>query len=193
MEKSPTISCCCSKHPPTRDEPRRRFLSQVAAVICGGFALLVPAAVGIAAFLNPLRQKSQSGQFMRLASLDTLPDDGTPQKASVIADRVDAWNTYPKEPVGAVFLRRTGGEVAALQVICPHAGCSIDFAASADGGKFFCPCHQASFDLAGKRTDRTSPSPRDMDTLDVEIRNNSEVWVKFQTFGVGTASKVAQG
>ena len=162
-------------------------------MVCGGFALLVPAAAGIAAFLNPLRQKSQSGQFMRLASLDMLPDDGTPRKVPVIADRVDAWNTYPAEPIGAVYLRRTGKEVVALQVICPHAGCSVGFVASADGGKFFCPCHIANFDLAGKRTDAVSPSPRDMDSLDVEIRNENEVWVKFQTFGLGTANKVAQG
>ena len=162
-------------------------------MLCGGVALLVPAAVGVATFLNPFRQKAQSGQFMRLASLDVLPDDGTPRKVPVIADRTDAWNTYPAEPIGAVFLRRTGGQVTALQVICPHAGCSINFEGSAASGKFFCPCHAASFDLAGKRIDPTSPSPRDMDTLDVEIRNKNEVWVQFQTFGVGTAKKVAQG
>ena len=43
-------------------------------VVCGGAALLIPAAAGIAAFLNPLRQKSQSGRFLRVASLDVLPD-----------------------------------------------------------------------------------------------------------------------
>ena len=32
-----------------------------------------------------------------------------------------------------------------------------------------------------------------MDTLEVEIRNKNEVWVKFQTFRIGTAKKVAQG
>jgi Rieske Fe-S protein len=168
-------------------------LSQAAAIVCGGVAMFVPAVAGIVAFCNPLRQKSPSGQFMRLASLDVLPEDGTPQKVSVIADRTDAWNHYPKEPIGAVFLRRVGKKVDALQVVCPHAGCSINFDASAKGGKFFCPCHAASFDLAGKRTDATSPSPRDMDTLEVEIRNKNDVWVKFQTFGLGTATKVALG
>jgi menaquinol-cytochrome c reductase iron-sulfur subunit len=111
----------------------------------------------------------------------------------VVADCSDAWNRYPAEPVGAVFLRRNGADVLAFQVICPHAGCSIGLEGSGSGGKFFCPCHAASFDLSGKRMDATSPSPRDMDTLDVEIRNKNEVWVKFQTFGVGTAAKVAQG
>ena len=131
---------------------------------------------------------------MRLASLDAIPEDGTPLKVSVIADRTDAWSRFPRESIGAVFLSRTagqpGGKVTALQVICPHAGCSINFDTS--GRKYFCPCHAASFDLAGIRTDATSPSPRNMDSLEVEVRDKNEVWVKFQTFGVGTAKKVAQ-
>ena len=131
---------------------------------------------------------------MRLASLDTVPTDGAPIKVPVIADRTDAWNVFPNAPIGAVYFRRTGkDQVEALQVVCPHAGCSINFEGSATQGKFFCPCHAASFDLAGRRTDPTSPSPRNMDSLEVEIRNKNEVWVKFQTFGVGTAKKIAQG
>jgi menaquinol-cytochrome c reductase iron-sulfur subunit len=178
---------------PADGENRRGFFGRAAAIVCGGAALLVPAAAGVAAFLNPLRQKSPSGEFLRLASLDVLPENGAPQKVAVIADRIDAWSRFPAEPIGAVFLRRSGGEVTALQVVCPHAGCSINFETSAQGGKFFCPCHRASFDLAGQRTDQTSPSPRDMDSLEVEIRNKNEVWVKFQTFGIGTSTKMAQG
>lgn len=173
-------------------ENRRGFFGRVTAL--GGLliGLGTPAVAGIVAFLNPLRQKSQGGQFLRLASLDGLPEDGTPRRVPVIADRVDAWNRFPAEPIGAVFLRRVGDEVTALQVVCPHAGCSIGFDGSASDGKFFCPCHAASFDLSGKRTDATSPSPRDMDTLEVEIRNKTEVWVRFQTFNLGTAAKTAQ-
>jgi menaquinol-cytochrome c reductase iron-sulfur subunit len=185
-------SCCCAKRDEPGDANRRGFLAQALAVLCGGFALLIPAAAGALAFLNPLRQKSTSGQFMRLAALDVLPSDGTPQKVPVVADRIDGWNRYPLEPIGAVFLSHKNGKVSALQVVCPHAGCSINYE-SASGGKFFCPCHAASFDLAGKRTDATSPSPRDMDSLEVEIRNKNEVWVKFQTFALGKSAKVAQG
>jgi menaquinol-cytochrome c reductase iron-sulfur subunit len=188
-----TSPCCRQNESPANCDNRRGFLGKAVAVICGAAALAVPTAAGVVAFLNPLRQKSQGGQFMRLASLDAIPQDGTPLKVPVVADRIDAWTRFPAEPIGAVFLRRTGNKTEALQVICPHAGCSIGFEGSAKGGKFFCPCHAASFDLAGKRMDETSPSPRDMDTLDVEIRNKNEVWVKFQTFGVGTTAKVAQG
>ena len=97
---------------------------------------------------------------MRWTSLDTLPDDGTPRKVAVIADRTDAWNRFVNEPIGNVFLRRAGqtGEVVALQVVCPHAGCSINYQATDAGGKFFCPCHAASFDLTGSGPTRPRPA-----------------------------------
>lgn len=172
---------------------RRGFLAKMTALLAGSLALLTPTAVGILAFLNPLRQKSRAGEFIRVTNFDAVPEDGSPQRFSVIADRTDAWNFFPNEPIGAVYLRRAGKDrVEALQVVCPHAGCSIMTEANKDGNIFFCPCHAASFDLSGKRLGSASPSPRDMDTLDVEIRNN-EVWVKFQKYATGTASKVISG
>jgi menaquinol-cytochrome c reductase iron-sulfur subunit len=181
---------------------RRGFLAKMIAIIAGSLALLTPAAIGIVAFLNPLRQKGRSGAFIRVASLSAVPEDGTPQKFPVIADRTNAWNFYPNEPIGAVYLRRTGdGKVEALQVVCPHAGCSIMVETKGTGPSsqkdtapfYYCPCHAASFDLSGKRLEAAaSPSPRDMDSLEMEIRDN-EVWVKFQNFASGIADKIAQG
>ncbi len=176
-------------------EPRRGFLAKAVALACGGVTLLAPAAVGVVAFLNPLRQKSLSGGFLKITTLPVLPEDGAPRRFSVIADRVDAWNRYARQPIGSIFLRRTGENdrpVEALQVICPHAGCTIEYQKTAQRGKFVCPCHVANFDLSGKRTDKKSPSPRDMDTLEVEMRNNTEVWVKFENFRTGAAKKIAE-
>ena len=88
-----------------------------------------------------------------------------------------------------------GGKVQAFNVVCPHAGCSVEYKEEVDPStnqktaKFFCPCHVASFDLDGKRTDRVSPSPRDMDELNVEIQGD-DVLVEFQNFQVGIPSKV---
>jgi nitrite reductase/ring-hydroxylating ferredoxin subunit len=160
------------------------------AVLMGAVALAVPAAAGVVSFLNPLRQKSAAGKFLRLATLETLPEDGTPRKFPVVMDRTDAWNHFASEPVGAVFLRRTDKGVEALQVVCPHAGCYISY--DEQNKKLYCPCHQASFALDGKRTDAQSNSPRDLDTLEVELRNDHEVWVKYETFRTGTPQKVAE-
>lgn len=182
------MSCNCSCSRGT--EPRRGMLAKLVAVFAGGLALLTPVGIGLASLLNPLRQKGQGGGWLKIVSLATLPDDGTPRKFPVITDREDAWTRFVNVPVGAVFLRRLPGDkVVALQVICPHAGCSIGY--EADGQKFFCPCHGASFNLEGQRTDATSPSPRDMDTLDAEVRDQGEVWVKFQNFATGTSQKIA--
>ena len=152
--------------------------------------------VGVSAFLDPLRKAGGGeGLAVKVTTLETLPDDGTPRKFAVIADRVDAWNKFVNEPIGNVFLRRVPGkpgEVVAFQVVCPHAGCAVTYQATDAGGKFFCPCHIASFDLDGQRTDTVSPSPRDMDTLAVEIRGQNEVWVTFQDFVVNKAAKIAR-
>ncbi len=171
-------------------EPRRGFLFKILAVLLGAAAYVPPVALGVASFLNPLRQKRQAGQFMRLAALEALPADGAPLKTTVTMDRVDAWNRLLNQPVGAVFLQRVGPkEVRAIHVVCPHAGCFVTY----DAAKkiFFCPCHSASFDLEGKRLDATSSSPRDLDTLECKVEG-AEVWVRFQNFRTGTSEKIAE-
>jgi menaquinol-cytochrome c reductase iron-sulfur subunit len=193
----PKTACCCCQASGAPGEDRRGFLGKAAGLIVGAVGLLVPAATGLAAFLNPLRQKSEAGKFRKLAALDQLKVGDPPLKVSVIGDRADAWNLFRNVPIGGVYLRRTGKEeVQAFQVVCPHAGCSINYEATPKGGKFFCPCHVASFDLDGKRLDDASPSPRDMDTLEIDeekLRETKEVWVKFQDFRQGSASKEVLG
>ncbi len=187
---SPAKSPCCSGCEKTDGvQQRRGFFAKALAVVMGGAALAIPAAAGAVSFLNPLRQKGSAGKLLRLANLETLPEDGTPRKFPVVMDRTDAWSHFANEPVGAVFLRRTKDGVEALQVICPHAGCYVGFDEA--NKRFYCPCHQASFDLDGKRLDEKSPSPRDLDMLEVELRNKNEVWVKYETFRTGTPQKVA--
>ena len=174
-------------------ESRRGFI----AIVFGLVALATPVLVGLISFFNPMRQKSQAGRFFRIATLDALPEDGTPRKFPVIADRKDAWTLFPNEPIGSIFLSRAGSQsdkprdIQALCVICPHAGCFIGYDEKSD--QFLCPCHTANFDLTGKRTEEKSQSPRDMDSLDeIEIRNGNEIWVKFQNFRTGSSAKVAR-
>ena len=172
---------------------RRGFLAKLVALFLGAAACAVPAAAGVVAFLNPLRQKSQAGRFLRIASLETLPKDGTPRRFPVIMDRTDAWNRFPNEPVGAVFLRRLqDGRVEALNVVCPHNGCFVGYDAAQK--IFSCPCHKDTFDLSGTRLKEDSLSLRDLDALEVDQAKLAagEVWVKFQNFRTNTAEKVPQ-
>lgn len=172
-----------------KDPERRNFVRKSAAIAAGAVAALVPTAAGIAVFLDPLRHTASAAEPVRVTSLDLLPSDGVPRKFSIFAARSDAWNRYASAPVGAVYLRRTGETtVEALNVICPHAGCFVDY--DPRQGGFLCPCHNSRFGIDGGIVDRGSPSPRPLDTLEVEVRNGSEVWVKFQNFQTGQEKKI---
>lgn len=170
-------------------EPRRTFLAAIGALATGAAAALVPVAAGVAALVDPLRKRGPETSMVLVTKLSAIPEDGTPKKFTVRQDRVDAWSTEADAPVGAVYLRRADDGVAALNVVCPHAGCFVGLADDRAG--FACPCHRSSFDLDGAVDDPASPSPRDMDALEVEVRNDDEVWVRFQNFLPGRHDKTA--
>ncbi|MGB1655971.1 MAG: ubiquinol-cytochrome c reductase iron-sulfur subunit [Longimicrobiales bacterium] len=168
-------------------EGRRNFLTGASALAVGALATLAPIGAAVAAILDPLRRGDGETDLVLVTRLSAVPEDGTPRKFTVTSDLTDAWATYADAPVGAVYLRRVGEGVRALNVVCPHAGCFVGIAP--DGSRFACPCHRSSFDLDGVVNDPSSPSPRDMDALDVEIRNQDEVWVRFQNFLPGREDK----
>ena len=171
--------------PPTR----RGFLKHAWAILLGTVAGLVPLASGLVVLLDPLRRKSQAGEFVSVASMNALPEDGAPRKFAVIASRVDAWNRSPQTPIGAVYLRRTAdNKVQALNVVCPHAGCFVDYNVAVKA--YRCPCHDSTFALSGQVSSPSSPAPRGLDELEVEIRNGSEIWVKFQNYRAGQPEKI---
>ena len=193
-EKKPCC-CCCSETSSKESNssgPQRRGV--LGMLIAGGFglaALAAPIGAGIFSVLSPMRWKSQAGELCRITPLSSLPEDGTPQKFPVVLSiRKDAWNIFHSRVAGKVFLRRVGKDkVEAFSEICPHAGCNIGF--DKDAKRFCCPCHTAYFALDGKRTQKNSPSPRDMDTLEWEIKDGA-VWVKFEKFQGGTSKKIAE-
>jgi menaquinol-cytochrome c reductase iron-sulfur subunit len=169
--------------------PRRDFLKKACSIVFGAVAGLVPAVSGLIVFFDPLRRQSRDNDLVPVASLNALPKDGVPRKFSVIASHTDAWNRMPSVPIGAVYLRRAGDNtVQAFNVICPHAGCFVDYQDSKKS--YHCPCHNSSFGLDGKVADPKSPSPRGLDELPVEIRNGGEIWVKFQNFRAGVSEKI---
>ena len=100
-----------------------------------------------------------------------------------------AWNRMPEVPIGAVYLRRTPDhKIKAFNVVCPHLGCPVDYDPASKG--FSCPCHNSAFGLDGRISNPQSPSARGLDELPVEIRNDNEIWIKFQNFRASTKEKI---
>ncbi len=170
---------------------RRSFLYRLAAALVGAVAIVPVALAAVAFLLSPLRrgriEPDSAGDFLPLGrSPEALPGDGTPERVAVLADRVDAWNRHPRQPIGTVWLRKLpDGSVAAWTSICPHLGCAVDFRRAQ--GDFFCPCHTSTFDLDGKRLNRIPP--RDMDSLEVRVQDD-QIWIRYQRFRGGIADKV---
>lgn len=168
---------------------RRNFLTKAAAIIIGGLVAVIPPLAGVLVFLDPLRRKSEGGGAVLVASLNALPESGEPRKFPVLATRVDAWNRTPNVPVGAVYLQRLpGNRIRAFNVVCPHAGCFVDYRPQQD--HYFCPCHNSSFSTDGRVLDPRSPSPRGLDDLPVELRHGTEIWVTFRNYRAGVHEKI---
>lgn len=188
--RSPTSSASESH----ADPPRRGFFVKFLAGAIGAVVGIVPLAAGLAFFLDPLlRKKSAAGSagpdddFILVATLDALPDDGTPQSFTVRKDRRDAWNFFRQQPVGSVYLRKMpNGQVLAFNVVCPHLGCAVDYRPTKRD--YFCPCHTSAFDLDGNKTNAIPP--RGMDALDVKVDDDGGIRVKFENFQGGTSEKI---
>jgi Rieske Fe-S protein len=186
--------------PPADRPTRRSFFKEALTLVIGGVATLTPLIAGIAFFLDPIirRRKAaqgesgsasaEAGEFLPTGTtVDALPADGRPQPVVIRADRVDAWNMFPNQQIGSVYLKKTpDGKVVAFNTICPHLGCAIDYRPAQ--GDFFCPCHTSTFSADGQPVNAIPP--RAMDSLEVEVREGGASWVKYQEFRSNTNEKI---
>ena len=184
------------------ESARRSFLTQVLAGTIGAVVGLVPVLSGLVFFLDPLIRggegtgapgegggstKDAEGFIKLPVTRALLPADGTPQQVTIEDDLVDAWNKFPKVPIGSVWLRRSeSGEVVAFNTVCPHLGCAVEFRGAKND--FYCPCHLSAFKLDGTK-DNPIP-PRDMDGLAVKPNTGEEIWVQYKNFRGGISEKV---
>ena len=174
---------------------RRNVVYAILATIIGGLVGIFPFLSGLALFLDPaIKKRTQAAPGpgkedevpeRRVASANALVAGGPPIQVPIIADQKDIWTVEPNQPIGAVYLRKTEkGEVECLNAICPHAGCFVAY--SAEKKLFLCPCHTSSFTDNGERI-LPSPSPRDMDKLEVRVEKTKDckegdVYVRFANY-----------
>jgi Rieske Fe-S protein len=168
-------------------EDRRTLLKVLTGLFGGGAAVVVGVPV-VRALVDPAGKVTVtgSGDFLRVASADAVPQDGTPLKLPiVIASPSDAWVKLPPTEVGSIFLRRANDRIVAYSTICPHLGCGVDY--SPEKHAFACPCHESAFGLDG--TVAGGPSPRALDELESRVVDG-QVEVKYERFKQGTKDKV---
>jgi len=164
----------------TQDVSRRNFMTRtiVAIAVFIGAAVTVP----LAGFgILPVVRKEEPGW----SDAGTLQDLGVdePQERRFLETVKHGWQEEKVER--AVWIvKRSDGSVTAFSPSCPHLGCGYRW--FPDEGKFKCPCHASVFDIKGGVL--AGPAPRPLDTLAVK-QENGRVFVKFEIFQVGTASK----
>lgn len=197
-------STTATKTPPSHTTtvagpPRRSFMMEFFAATIGGLVALVPVLAGVAVYLDPLRRKKAAASATPITTLDAIPDtsagDALIGVYKINANRQDAWNLYPNEPVGSVYLVVPKGTqtVKALNATCPHLGCFVDVNQSTEGYGFLCPCHTSAFHGDGSRV-MPCVSPRDMDELECKVVKKADgdgydVSVVFQNFQPGLEKK----
>lgn len=165
---------------------RRGFVA-ASAFLAGTVCALAPIGAAAVFVLDPLLRKNEGEAegdgFMKVATLNMLPEDGTPIAAKVIADRRDAWNLERDAEIGTVYLRKVGDNLVCFSAICPHMGCFVQFKEES----FHCPCHNSQFDIDGQTTNKIPPRP--LDTLECRVEGN-DIYVKYQSFLAGIHDKV---
>jgi Rieske Fe-S protein len=107
---------------------------------------------------------------------------GSESKAAPRGERViDAGpaGAYAKEGVYSqfralgFFVVRRGGQLTALSAICTHRHCKLD---AEPDRTFYCPCHDSTFDAAGKVT--KGPAKRDLPVFSTSTDSRGHLLVK---------------
>ena len=134
--------------------PRRTWLSRVSSAVMALGLTLGYGMFGtvIGWFLYPAKASSRTWQF--LADLGTFG----------IGESV----TYEAPAGQKIVVTRLADkgvpeDFIALSSVCPHLGCQVHWESNND--RFFCPCHNGSFDKAGQPVsgppkDSNQPLPR---------------------------------
>jgi cytochrome b6-f complex iron-sulfur subunit len=82
-----------------------------------------------------------------------------------------------RSDIPAVILKTAQG-FQALSLICTHLGCTLE----ENNGGFSCPCHGSVFAADGAVI--KGPAGEDLQTLEVEITSEGELWVHKQGGGL---------
>ena len=87
---------------------------------------------------------------------------------------------YPTEKDSAILVRVSETEYYAYGQKCTHLACPVYFEKQHE--RFECPCHEGAFDVKTGNV-LYGPPPRPLDRIEIERRENGEVWAKGRKAG----------
>jgi cytochrome b6-f complex iron-sulfur subunit len=131
---------------------RRGFLE----LVIKGSALVIGAVTAIPAvgmLLSPILYRPAS---LRKKLIFAQPGDAS--STTFVMARLEGQD---EAAPGVFYKRGTDGAPIVISSVCTHAGCAVTW--KAQENKFFCPCHQGSFDSEGINI--AGPPPRPLTRL----------------------------
>ena len=154
---------------------RRSYLGWLIG-LCGagvGAALSIPI---LRYVLYPLTAKTTETKWSDAGSVSDFASISTPVQRQITVEAIDGWTKTASNKV-VYITKRAGGQLEVLSAVCPHLGCSVQWADSQR--KFACPCHGATYSPDGVKLG--GPAPRGMDSLESKIQNG-RLMVRYQSF-----------
>ena len=92
---------------------------------------------------------------------------------------------YPEEKDTAILIRAADGKYYAFDQQCTHLTCPVYYAKKND--RLECPCHDGGFDVHTGNV-LYGPPPRPLDQIQIEVREQGEVWSVGKVTGKGHES-----
>jgi Rieske Fe-S protein len=151
---------------------RRRFLTVATLAIGGALAAAwtVPAAVYV---LGPARRSDTAEEWVTLGAANKV-QPGSPTLFKATVTRSTGWVSTDEE-VAVYVVTEDGRTFTGLSNVCTHLGCRVRWVG--DQERFFCPCHNATFDRGGVVVD--GPPPKALDTYELRVENG-QIQVKLE-------------
>ena len=136
---------------------RRGFFVRIAMFI-GLIAGYGTGAVYALQFLMPRKRKTQYRRLL-VTSLKQLPKNSS--------------KVFKDLSGREIVLVNTNKGLKAISTACTHLGCKVHW--ESDNDRFFCPCHNAAFDVNGDVV--SGPPPRPLDDYQITVDENENVFV----------------
>ncbi len=156
------LASAAREHPGVGEDRTRRVL------LGGGAAVGVLILLGVGAIARSSQgsQGSRGGGDAAIAPRPT-PSGAAADLVATSAVKVGGGKQVKDPATGdpAWVLQLTSGQFTAVDAVCPHQGCTVNFVSPADG--FACPCHGSRFAADGKLLG--GPATRGLTTIAVSV------------------------